>query len=190
MYGKWIIPKLVQSIVSDEEFMAELDMDELQYVAESVAKSEANKYIKDSILHGVMLSEEVISFVKERARESFLNGGNKRFIKIFKEEFSKAPLNVKVNISGKQKDLAGKVDKLVNVLRFMLSTYDPNTGTFAVFNDPRMVKLFRGIIEASGLDPIDFNAPAPVVKPPTSMGAQPLKMLSQRPTVAETVSNA
>jgi hypothetical protein len=83
-------------------------------------------------------------------------GGNNKLIEIIKEDLKDVSLDVRINIAGKQKDLSGITDKLVNVLRFMLQTYDPNTKTFAVFNDPRMLKLFENIIEYSGLSPIDF----------------------------------
>ena len=190
IYHDWIVPKLIQSIVSDEEFMAELDMDELQYVAEGLVNSNTNKYIKDSILNGVMLPEEAVSFVRERAMESFLKDGNKRFLKILKEEFTKAHLNVKINISGKQANLSEKVDKLTNVMRFMLSTYDPNTKTFAVFEDPRMMKIFYKIIENSGLEPSDFSARTSAqVRQVPQEATRPLQQMGKGPELMQTVSN-
>ena len=102
-----------------------------------------------------------------------------------------APVSVKVNIAGKQADLVGKVDKLTNIFRFVFASYNPQTGQFAALQNPTMLKLFRQILELSGLDASMFSyvqpAPAPASPVPVS-STRPLQALSRRPSIAEQVT--
>ena len=66
-------------------------------------------------------------------------------------EFKKTPFAVKVNIAGKQKDLALKADKLVNIFRQVVAAPQ-------MLDDPRLADLFNQILEASGLSPIEMGA--------------------------------
>ena len=194
IYRDWIIPHIATEVTNGREFLAEFDLEELQQVADGVARCGLNQSIKDRALRGEMVTPEEQELFKTTVRESFMKGSNNRFVEILKGELRDASMNVKVNIVGKQKDLAGMTDKLVNVLRFMLSTYNPQTGQFGVFQDPRMAKLFNQIIESSGLSPIDFAdySPKPAPAPTEALPAEatkPLTQLAQRPSVAQTISS-
>ena len=91
---------------------------------------------------------------------------NEHFIKILKDELKDAKLNIKINVSKKQKDLGAMTEAVSNIMRQALSTYDPNTKTFTIFDDPRMSKLFNQILEYSNMSEIDFNSYKPQVEQP------------------------
>jgi len=180
IYRKQIIPHIAKKINQGQEFITEIDLDELQGVADSVVTNEANKLIKEKILNGEVIEKEAVETYKQQIREQFMKGGNKRFLKILKEEIKDAPLDVFINIVGKQAKLEKMTNDFIGVLRDMMSTYDPQTKTFVVFDDPRMSKLFNQIIEYFGLSPIDFyQAPKPQQLAPQPAGqpvvAQPGK---------------
>src|SRR3990167_6191937 len=139
IYRDWILPHLVKEIKDGSEFIAELDVEDLQFVADKLADNLAQKAIKDSLLNGILLTPELVEEIKLKVKESFLKGGNKRFVEILENEFKNVPMDVKINIVGKQKNLVAEVDKMVNVMRFLFSTYNPQTRTFAIFDDPRMI---------------------------------------------------
>lgn len=170
IYLDWIIPKISKEVSKGQEFLAELDLEELQQVAEALVICETNNMIKEKILNGEdVLPEEVEAF-KQVVREEFMKGGNKKFIEILEGEMKDAPLSVRVNIAGKQKDLAGKVDKLTNIFRAIIA--NP-----AILQSPPIAKLFNQILESSGLSPLDFNGftmPQPV---------QPQLQVPQQPVV-------
>lgn len=149
VYMEWVIPHIVREITKGQEFLSELELDELQQVADSLVVCEANKAIRKLILSGKMVTPEQVDAYKEVVRDKFMKGGNKKFIKIIKDEFKDAPITVRVNIAGKQKDLASRVDKLTNIFRQILAAP-------GVLDDPRMAKIFNEILESSGLSPIDF----------------------------------
>ncbi|WP_395019804.1 hypothetical protein [Dongia sp.] len=176
IYRDWVIPNLARDIAQGSKFLAELALDELQAVADSLVAVKAHDLIKEEILAGRNPYPADIETYKQKVRDEFMKGGNKRFIEIFKDEMKGLPLDVYTNIAGKQKDLNKITDKLVNVFRQMLATYNPQTGSFAIFDDPRMSKLFNEIIEYSGLSPIDFYAKAEKKQPtelPTPSQSKP-----------------
>lgn len=194
IYRKWIIPQIVKDINQGTEFLAEFDADELELLATGVARCEVNKALRESIVKNEVWSPGLVNQFQEEVKRKFMEEGGRRFLKALRKEMADSPISVEVNIAGKQKDLAGKTDKLVNVLRFMLSTYNPQTGQFVVFQDPRMLKLFKQIIESSGLDPLGFDSyapsqPAQPQVPPSVTATKPLQELAQRPSQIEMVSN-
>ena len=150
IYRDWIIPHLAKEVNHGQEFIAELDLDELQGVADNIITNEANKTIKEKILNGELVEKEEVEMLKEKTREGFMKGGNKKFIKILKEEMKDAPIDLFVSIVGKQKNLSQITDKLTNVWRSIIA--NPQ-----ILQQPPMAKLFNSILQNSGLDPIDFS---------------------------------
>lgn len=185
VYQDWIIPRIAKEITKEQEFIAELDLEELQYVADNLVTCEKNHMVKEMILNGEVITPEVVELHGEMVREQFMKGGNKKFIQILEGEMKDAPLAVKLNIAGKQKNLSGVVDKLVNVFRTIVA--NP-----AVLQSPPMAKLFNQIIESSGLSPIDFygfTVPAPQQAQVSNEATKPLEGVVERPALANQVSN-
>lgn len=154
IYQDWIIPHIAREITRGVKFLAELSSDELEFIANNLVIRETNKMVLEQVLNGELPDPAAIEQLKQQTREQFMAGGNKRFIEILKNEMRDAPLKVKVNISGAQKDLSGAVEKLTNIFRQVFA--NP-----AVLDDPRAQKVFSKIIEYSGLSPIDFSSFGP-----------------------------
>ena len=155
VYKDWVIPYIAKEIAKGQEFLSSLDLDELQTVADNLVTHQANDMIKEKILNGEEIQDSMVEEFKQKVRTQFMKGGNKRFIKIMEGEMKGAPIDVEVDIAGKQKDLSGLTDKLVNVFRQIISAP-------GILDDPRMAKIFNQILESSGLSPIDFyQKPAP-----------------------------
>lgn len=160
IYTDWILPQIAKKLADGSEWLSELDNDDLQYVVDCVIRNESNRFKKEKMLKGELPNEEETNLYEQVVRDEFMRKGNKHFMKVLKGELKDISLKVKVNIAGKQDDVAQMVDKLSNIIRFAFSTYNQNTGTFGVFEDKRMAKLFSEIVEYSGLSPIDFAAPS------------------------------
>lgn len=174
IYREWILPHIAREIVNEQNFFAELSADELQAVSEAVVNKSVNDKIKERILNGELIDLQEIEIEKVRARDEFLRGGNKRFIKILKGEFENAPLDILTNIAGKQKNLALLTDKMVNVLRQFIATPQ-------IRQDPEMVKLLNQILESSGMSPIFFG-PSRQPIAPGGGATQPLAELAEART--------
>lgn len=150
VYRDWIIPEIQRKITEGTTFLSELSLDELQMVGEAMVNNQVNKVIKEKILNGELIDPNEIDQIKQQLIQQFQKRGNKHFIEILKGEFKDTQLGVKVSIAGKNKDLAGMVDKLTKVFQTIIaSPY--------ILQSPPIAKLFNKIIEASGLDPIDLS---------------------------------
>lgn len=151
IYSDWVLPHIVSEITQGQEFLAELDLDELQYVADSLVECEINLKKKQLVLEGKIPDDQEMQLFETVVRDSFMQGGSKRFVQIFKDEMKDAPVSVHVNIVGKQKYLAQQVDKIVNILRFVIASNPmalASKGTWDLINQ---------VVEMSGLDPVDFS---------------------------------
>lgn len=169
LYVDWFLPAIAKELSQGAEWLSTLDSDELQFVVDCVIRNESNRFKKEKLLAGEVPSEDDVKLFEQMTRDEFMRKGSKHFLKVLKGELKDIHLKVKVNIAGKQDDVAQMVDKLSNVMRFAFSTYNPQTGTFGVFEDKRMAKLFNEIIEYSGLSHIDYAAPS---QPSPAMQAQ------------------
>ena len=170
IYRDWILPHFGKEIVKKQVFMQELSADEVQEVVEKVVIKKANDFKKRMILGLQEIDEQMVDMYKQKMREDWMKGGNKRFFEILKDEMRDISFSVMTNIAGKQKNLALITDKLTNVLRQVISTPQ-------ILQDPEMVKLFNQIMESSGLQPINFR-PAPV-QAQLGGSTQPLQQMAQ-----------
>lgn len=148
LYRDWFLPHFAKEIVSKRDFLADLDLSELTSVVDSIVTCQANYFIREKILNGEQVVDSDVEAYKQKVRESFMKDG-KKLIQIFEGEMKSVPMDVDVNVAGKQKNLSQMTDKLVNIFRQIIAAPQ-------VLDDPRMSKIFNQILEASGLDPIDF----------------------------------
>lgn len=151
---EWILPHLKRDITQDHEFLAELDMKDLQYVADSLVTCETNNRVKQVILDGGIPAPEEIELFKTLVHDTFKKQGNKHFLKIFKGEMKDVPLSIRINVAGKQKNLAANVDKITNIFRFIFSNSQGFAQTMQI---PGMGDAFNDILEFSGMSPADFS---------------------------------
>lgn len=154
VYPDWVLPRLVTEMNQGQKFLEELTLEELQEVAETVTTNTTNQRIKEIILDNGNISEEEVETFRTVTKENFMKGGNKRFIEILKGEIKDLPVDVEINIAGKQKDLAKAADALNNIFRFVFS--NPQ-GFMQVMQIPGMSKSFNDILEFSGLSPVNFG---------------------------------
>lgn len=176
LYMDWITPILAKEVTSEQEFLAELDVDELEEISEKVTESQTNKMMKERILEGKIVLPTDVDEFKDTFRENFVKQGSKRFLKILKGEMKNAPLSVKVNIVGKQKNIPAVTEKLVNIFRTIVAAPQ-------VLDDPRMARLFNEILENSGLSPIELGFRR-AVPPVEGQPVNPKEVLPANPAKA------
>lgn len=174
IYRDWILDYLVAQMNKGDKWLEELTLDEMQWVADKVALNEGNKAMLQAIIDGEPIIAEEIDLVEQTAKDAFLQSGNRKFVEVVKDELKDIPVDVAINIVGKQKDLAQMTDKLVNIFRTIVSAPQ-------ILQDKGMADLFNQIIEASGLNPVDFSSFAKVQLPAQNSPAistEPLKELT------------
>lgn len=171
IYRDWVLPHITKEITKGKKFLAELSMEELQTVADSFTSKETFDFMKERILSGELIAPEEQQIFAQQARETFVKGGNKRFMEILKDELKDVPIKVKTSIAGKQKNLALLTDKVVNVVRQFIATPE-------IRQDREMVKLLNTILESSGLSPIMFGSSSAPTQAQGGGQTEPLKELA------------
>lgn len=158
IYRDWGLKHFATELNKGSKWLDELSVDELQEVAEKVSTKEANKKIKRMILAGKSLTQQEADQFRSVIKEEFMKGGEKRFLEILKDEF-KDPLDVEISIAGKQKNLAEVVSKLNSVFRTL---FTPGA-IQALQQSPELGKLLNQILEASGMNSINFASALPAM---------------------------
>lgn len=161
MYRNYIIPGLVRDITSGKKFIAELSLEEMQMVADSLVIRQSNDVIKEKILNGEEINPADIENVKTQIRAQFMKKGSKHFLEIFKGEMKDANIDVEVSIADKQKDLTKMVKEYTQIISQIVAAPQ-------ILQDPTLAKALNQMIEAMGFSPLDFGstdakpqAPAP-----------------------------
>lgn len=161
LYRDWILEYIVDDMNSGKEFSEELSFDELEEITKSITKNLLEKKKKELVLNGDLPSEEEMvnleTFLLEGIREKF---SKRAFFEVLEGELQEIPVEVMVNIKGKQKNMAQYADSITNIMREIMA----NPTAFSQI--PGLSSVFNELLENSGLNPIDFskviNAPAPV----------------------------
>ena len=151
LYPNMILPSLVKELNKGKQFLEELTLDEMQEVAEKISTCKANDAVKEKILSGGVIEAGEVEAIKSLYKDDFKKAGNKRFFEILKDELSEIPIEVSVNVAGKQKNMAQNADKLTNIIREIVS----NPQIFVQI--PGISKLYNELLEDSGMSPVDFS---------------------------------
>lgn len=178
LYRDWILGYLVREMNVGKTFSEELTFDELQEISETISDNYVNNQIKNLILEGKDVTPEIQATLKQLKKEEFLKGGTRRFLEVMKGELDKLPVDVMVNIKGKQRKMAENADKITNIIREIIA----NPQAFQQI--PGIGKAFNELLEESGLSPIDFNQislPDPLQQPTTPQAPTPSPMAPPLP---------
>lgn len=163
IYRDWVLKDLVKEMNGGKKFSEELTLDELSEIADKITSNEIEKRIKKSILEtGNVPTNTDRDLMKEEYKKEFLSKGSRRFFEIMKGELDKLPIEVYINITGKQRNMVKNADSITKIIMAVLA----NPQGFVQV--PGIAKAFNELIEESGFSPIDFAGitKAPVVEQP------------------------
>lgn len=151
----WIFPYLKRKILKKHDLVAEFDDEELAMIDEAIANSEGKKLIIDNLTKGEVTTPEEVEGMKAGVTEELGKVGKKRSITI-PDKFLDIKGRITCNITGELKNKQATLQSLDSILKTIQATFNPNTGSFAALDDPRLAKLFGQIVELSGV-PITFG---------------------------------
>lgn len=152
LYRDWILQYMVNDLNNGKIFSETLDLDELIEISKIIARNEANEEVLKMMLDGKLVTKEDYEVLQEELFNQVKEKYSKRgFFEVIKGELKEIPVNVMVNVAGKQKNLAQNADKLTNILREVIA----NPQAFTQI--PGVGKAFNQLLEDSGLSPIDFT---------------------------------
>jgi hypothetical protein len=151
LYRDWILKYLVDEMNNGVKFSEELSLDEMQEVVEAIARNKAENEIVERILKLEDVTDTDRETLIANYKEQFNRNGSRGFFEVVKGELNEIPLDVFINIKGKQKNMSQDADKITNVIREVLR----NPQAFQQV--PGMAKAFNQLLENSGMSPIDFS---------------------------------
>lgn len=151
LYPDLILPYLVKDMNGGKKFSEDLSLDELNEIAETVASNAAEREIMGMILDDKIPTPEVREELIRIKKEEFKKGGTRRFMEVLQGELKDLPLQVLINIKGKQHKMVENADKITNLIREIVA----NLAAFQ--QNPGLAKPLNELLEESGMSPIDFS---------------------------------
>jgi hypothetical protein len=189
VYRKWMVPEFQKEILKEQEFLADLPLDELERISDEVITSLFNKEVAKKVLDGQIIAPGEQEELLEAYKQNFFKGGNKRFLKIFKDEMKDLPIDVRFAMGSEIDNKALMAEKLSAIWTQVVQILQVNPNFFN--EHPEMAKLFNEIIESSGLSPVAFglskprtapqNAPQQAVNPQAGQMPQMPMQLNNQP---------
>jgi hypothetical protein len=151
LYRDWILQFLVDEMNNGKTFSEELSTEEMFEIADAISQNKAEKQIIEEILKGKIVTEADRRNLIQVYKDGFLKGGNRKFFEAVKDELKNIPLDVYVNVKGKQRYMPQNADKITNIVREIIR----NPQAFRQI--PGLGKAFNQMLEESGLSAIDYS---------------------------------
>lgn len=175
LYRDLILNYLVKEMNQGKKFSEELSLEEMQEISENIITNASNQRIIDLTLDNKMTTPEQQVVLNELYKASFMKGGNRKFFEIMKGELTEIPIKVKVNVAGKQKDMAKNAEKLTNLLMAIMK----NPQAFSQI--PGIAKVFNQLLEESGMSAIDFTQITQAPQQPATSVLSPMQPIQGQP---------
>lgn len=169
IFDKWVIPFLVKKLYDGHILATDFSDDELEMIDDAFATYQANTRAKELIFSGKIVDaqdyKEAINALKLAMK------GTRRFLDVPDGFFDNVEAKVTVLTTGEQKNKGAILQSLSTIMGDVMKSFNPQTGTFAVLEDPTMSRIFGTILELSGagISPASLG----IGKPQQNQTAQP-----------------
>lgn len=174
VYRDWVLKFLVAEMNKGSTFLEELSLEEMEMVAEKMIDNWVNMDVKQKILDGKAPTPEAVAAFKELEKQKWMKGGTKRYHQIMADELKGIPVDVSINVAGKQKDMAKMAEGFSNIFKLIIAN---PAGFVQAMQVPQIAQTFNSMMEMSGMDQINFGSmpkqalPAPAGGPAPAPGA-------------------
>lgn len=146
LFYKWIIPYLIKNIKKKHILVSDFDEDELAMIDKDFQTWRANtRMVKEVSKRKYPSQEEYQAYIDI---EKLL--GTKRYLECPDNYFDDIKAKITINTTGELKNKQAILTSLSTILHDIVGSYNPQTGTFGVLDDPRLAKIFSTIVELSG----------------------------------------
>lgn len=143
--------------------------------------SRANEKIKEMIMNDHYPTQEEYQAIMES--EKIL--GVKRYLEMPDNYFDDIEAKVTIDPTGEMRNKQAILTSLSTIMGDVVKSFNPQTGTFGVFDDPRLAKIFNTIVELSGagISPASFGS----MNKPSSAIAQGTQPMQAQPSPVQNV---
>ncbi len=146
IFEEWVIPYLVKKLKKKHILASDFTEEELAMIDQDFAVDRANKKVKENLLNGEYTSPEQYQALIQA--EKLI--GTKRYLEMPDGYFDGIEAKVTVDPTGEMKNKQAILQSLSTIMGDVVKSYNPNTGTFGVFEDPRLSRIFGRVVELSG----------------------------------------
>ncbi len=162
IFNNWILPETVKDINKQWILSAEFSADELAKIDERFGIYRANEIIKEKLMNlelGTDFSVEKYREMVEGFKTLVQETGNTRFLEVPKNYFKDFKFKVSVITTNEQRNKAATLESISNILGQVANTFNPQTGTFAMLENPALASIFSQAVELSGagISPVTLN---------------------------------
>jgi hypothetical protein len=178
VFSEWIVPHLKSKLTREHILAGDFTADELQVIDEALATDAANKKVIERAIRGEVTYKEDYDKLLELEREMLKTNKSTRFISIPKDYFKDLEAQIDINITGEQINKGVMFESINNILTTVTNSFNPNTGTFAVLEDPVLSKLFARAVEMADVG----ISPAELI-PRKAQASQPMMQAPQPPVM-------
>lgn len=148
IFEKWIIPYLIKKLYKTHLLASDFTDDELEVIDTAFATYQANELAKKPIFEHKIITPE--DYQNAIAAFKLTLKGKRRFLEIPEGFFDDIEPKITVLTTGEQKNKSAILQSLSTILGDVMKSYDPQTGKFAILENPVMARIFGTILELSG----------------------------------------
>ena len=158
VFSDWIVTHLKSKLTREHILSSDFDVDELQIIDEALATDAANKKVIQRAINGKVTTKEEYEQLLEAERELMKVNKNIRYISIPKDYFKDLEAQIDINITGEQINKGAMFESINNLMVTVSNSFNPQTGTFGVLEDPVLSKMFARAVEMAnvGISPAEL----------------------------------
>lgn len=184
IFDDWIMPFLIRKLYKGHLLATDFTQEELDVIDQTFSTWAVNQKAIEAILDGKIVSAAQYQTAIATFRATLK--GSKRFLKVPAGFFKNVEANVTVITTGEQKNKAAILQSLSTILSDVMQSYNPQTGQFAVLQNPVMARIFGTILEMSGagISPASLGIGSSAA--PQTSAAPPMQTSAPAPNVAPT----
>jgi len=162
----WILPEVKKRVKKEHYLVSEFSEEELEIIDQAIRRKQVVKYGIKELLKGKEISPDAIMGIEQEVTGQLKKFSNKREVKI-PEGFLDIEGKITANITGELKNKSVMLQSLDNILKTVISSFNPATGQYGVLTDPTLSKVFGQIVEMVGIPFATIRGiPSPVQSAP------------------------
>lgn len=178
LWDRWVIPHLISKLKKKHILVSDFSDDELDLIDESFANHSGKDYAKQLLLQGIAVTPQSLEAFKQQKRQELRQYGRRRYIEIPDGYFDNVKAKITVVTTGEQKNKAAVLTSLSSLLQTVASSYNPQTGQFAILENPVLRRIFGNIVEVAGagISPVSLMSKMPA--PSADVNAAPIQEMA------------
>lgn len=172
IFEDWVIPFLIRRLKKGNTLVSDYSQDELKVIDDSFIAFEVNQKVKELVLEGKIVTQDDYDQAIEGYRS--LLSGSRRYIEYPDGYFDDINAKVTVVVTNEQRNKAATLTSLSEILKTVISSFNPQTGKFGVLEDPVLSKILSQIVELSGaISPVALGIGTPKPSEPQMQQTPP-----------------